>query len=38
VAFDLTAGEELPPSLLEAADMVLLPGADTLDACRLERV
>jgi alkanesulfonate monooxygenase SsuD/methylene tetrahydromethanopterin reductase-like flavin-dependent oxidoreductase (luciferase family) len=38
VAFDLTAGDELPASVLQAADLVLLPSPSTGDACRLERV
>jgi hypothetical protein len=38
IAFDLTAGGELPTFLAAAGDLVLRPVAGTPDACRLERV
>jgi alkanesulfonate monooxygenase SsuD/methylene tetrahydromethanopterin reductase-like flavin-dependent oxidoreductase (luciferase family) len=41
IALDLTAGDELPPFLVGAADLILRPiggGADGAAACRLERV
>ena len=38
IAFDLTAGDELPTFLAAAGDFVLRPLTGTTDACRLERV
>jgi hypothetical protein len=38
IAFDLTGGDELPPFLAAAGDLVLRPVSGTPDACRLERV
>jgi alkanesulfonate monooxygenase SsuD/methylene tetrahydromethanopterin reductase-like flavin-dependent oxidoreductase (luciferase family) len=38
IAFDLTGGDELPPSLAAAGDLVLRPLPAGRDTCRLERV
>jgi alkanesulfonate monooxygenase SsuD/methylene tetrahydromethanopterin reductase-like flavin-dependent oxidoreductase (luciferase family) len=38
IAFDLTAGDELPAFLATAVDLVLRPVSGRPDACRLERV
>jgi alkanesulfonate monooxygenase SsuD/methylene tetrahydromethanopterin reductase-like flavin-dependent oxidoreductase (luciferase family) len=37
IAFDLTAGDELPAFVAAAGDLVLRPLSGTPDACRLER-
>jgi hypothetical protein len=38
IAFDLTAGDELPAFLAAVGDLVLRPMSGAPDACRLERV
>jgi alkanesulfonate monooxygenase SsuD/methylene tetrahydromethanopterin reductase-like flavin-dependent oxidoreductase (luciferase family) len=38
IAFDLTAGDELPPFLPAAGDLVLRPVRGASDVCRLEPV
>jgi len=38
IAFDLTAGDELPASMAEGGDIVLRADGDDPEACRLERV
>jgi alkanesulfonate monooxygenase SsuD/methylene tetrahydromethanopterin reductase-like flavin-dependent oxidoreductase (luciferase family) len=38
IAFDLTAGQELPTFVAGAADLVVLPGPAAPDVCRLEWV
>ena len=38
IAFDLTAGDELPASVAGAADLLLRANADAPGACRLEWV
>ena len=38
IAFDLTGGDELPPLVAAAGNLVLRPVNGTPDACRLERV
>ena len=38
IAFDLTAGDELPALLATAGDLVLQPTSGASDVCRLERV
>jgi hypothetical protein len=38
VAFDLSAGDELPAALLKEADLLLWPSPDGPEACRMERV
>jgi alkanesulfonate monooxygenase SsuD/methylene tetrahydromethanopterin reductase-like flavin-dependent oxidoreductase (luciferase family) len=38
IAFDLTAGDDMPSFLAAAGDLVLQPVSGRPDACRLERV